>query len=167
LKRRVETVNIATMQNTALVIITVVFAMALACGPTPPPEPTTPPPQPQPPAQLTAAPAPQPAAPQAAAEASPDQDPQTVDHKCHLCEMLQSDCGEAGRGDCGSLYADCQQKCQTVKGAASSAKRGSPCTGDAECGAGLCCRVGKCGLNQMFYYPLTGQGQVGVVLQCQ
>ncbi|MBW2277250.1 MAG: hypothetical protein JRF63_07140 [Deltaproteobacteria bacterium] len=142
--------------------------MALSCGGTPPPEPQ-PPEQPTQPQAQPAQPvtAPQPAAPAAAAEASPDHDPQAVDHNCHLCEMLQTDCGKAGRGDCGALVGDCQQKCQAVKSASGSAKRGSPCSSDGECGAGLCCRVGKCGLNQMFYYPLSGQGQVGIVLQCQ
>jgi hypothetical protein len=157
------------MQNKAPIIIIALFATAVSCGEAPPPDPQPPQPptQPQDQPPPAAAPAAQPAAP-VVAEASPDHDPKTVDHKCHLCEMLQGDCGKAGRGDCGSLYADCQQKCQAVKGASGSAKRGSPCSSDAECGSGLCCRLGKCGLNQMFYYPFDDpSGQVGVVLQCQ
>jgi hypothetical protein len=162
------------MKLKALITVIAVGLWALSCGGPPPPEPQPPEPQPQPDVQPTPAPTPAPA-PAAAASlgASPDQDPQTVDHKCHLCEMLATDCAAAGRSDCGGLQADCMQKCQTVKAAAGSPQRGSPCSSDGDCGSGLCCRMGKCGLNQMFYQPFTGEslggepGKVGVYLQCQ
>jgi hypothetical protein len=164
------------MKTKALLALIIVGALVVSCGGQPPPEPQPPQPQPQPQPEVQPTPGPAPgpataAGPQAV-EASPDSDPKTLGHNCNLCEMLQNDCAAAGRGDCGSLQADCQQKCQAVKAAAGSAKRGTSCSADAQCGSGLCCRMGKCGLNQLFYYPVSGSspggdpGQVGVVLQC-